>query len=788
MFWRRSLVLFVVFAAFDFACLNCEAFVQQKKQDIGNWAPENCEFFFGWTGELKPDLEGNSTERWMAQPEIMDFVDELDRWAKVQVEKNGSDDPRDAIGQAFLASAPSIALTQPWALYMTEASIERPKLKFILKLEKHEEFARGLIARFESEYAADLRPVVDDEKFRAYRGSAMTDPAEYGIVDGHLLIASGEGEYSKLLADFRNSTKPKWYSEIEAELKVERLAGVMHWDVPKQVEKIKSDDDIPAELHLDEIGKVSSVLGVAGDDTIMRTSIHCAPNPQGVMGLLDSKPMELEDLGSVPDSVNILFAGRIAHERFWGMKDFVADNAKKDIESFTRNFAENTGIDFEDDVIGGVDGMMVSYQKISMFNPAGGAVAYIRLKDGTKTAEKVAKAIKKLNDTSEDFFVETEESKYGPLYSVLPVAIENQIAPTIYFLIHEDELYVGADPKAISSHLRKAGRTTGKILTTQRVSDLFDNDKNGGLGNPIGVHYLELESILQIAYAAIPALAGPSMTEAGFDMEALPPTNIVTNGIQPNVLAFYRTEKGYQVVERMTLPGVTTITPVMIGMLLPAIQQVRSAARKAQSMNNVRQLMLSNLNFEASHMRFPAAYSVDKNDKRLLSWRVHILPYLGEQELYEKFRLDEPWDSEHNKALIDEMPDTFKQPAIELDSGKTVYLGVAGKQGMFAAPEKSIGDQKNPLGVKIASVVDGTSKTVMIVEANKSQAVFWTEPKDFDFEEMEDILGALKGNWPGGEVITVRVDGSASREIYESNEEFRKLLTRNGYKEESDRK
>jgi hypothetical protein len=46
----------------------------------------------------------------------------------------------------------------------------------------------------------------------------------------------------------------------------------------------------------------------------------------------------------------------------------------------------------------------------------------------------------------------------------------------------------------------------------------------------------------------------------------------------------------------------------------------------------------------------------DKNGKRLLSWRVALLPYLEEMLLYNEFNLNEPWDSEHNKKLIAKMP------------------------------------------------------------------------------------------------------------------------------------
>ena len=64
---------------------------------------------------------------------------------------------------------------------------------------------------------------------------------------------------------------------------------------------------------------------------------------------------------------------------------------------------------------------------------------------------------------------------------------------------------------------------------------------------------------------------------------------------------------------------------------------------------------------KANHV-FPPAYSTNQDGKPLLSWRVLILPYIGNDDLYREFHLDEPWDSVHNKTLLSKMPDVYKAP------------------------------------------------------------------------------------------------------------------------------
>ena len=80
-------------------------------------------------------------------------------------------------------------------------------------------------------------------------------------------------------------------------------------------------------------------------------------------------------------------------------------------------------------------------------------------------------------------------------------------------------------------------------------------------------------------------------------------------------------------------------------------------------------------NYHDVYKSFPAQASYDNKKKPLLSWRVHLLPYLDELALYKQFKLDEPWDSANNKPLIAKMPAVFRSPHIaNAEPGKTTYL------------------------------------------------------------------------------------------------------------------
>jgi hypothetical protein len=125
---------------------------------------------------------------------------------------------------------------------------------------------------------------------------------------------------------------------------------------------------------------------------------------------------------------------------------------------------------------------------------------------------------------------------------------------------------------------------------------------------------------------------------------------------------------------------------------------------------------------------------VARGGKALLSWRVAILPYLGQAELYKQFRLNESWDSPHNLKLLKKMPKVYAAPGVRTKSPySTFYQVFVGNHAGF--------EKHRPL--RIFEFTDGTSNTILIVEAGC--AVPWTKPADLPFAADEPLpeLGGL---------------------------------------------
>jgi len=171
-------------------------------------------------------------------------------------------------------------------------------------------------------------------------------------------------------------------------------------------------------------------------------------------------------------------------------------------------------------------------------------------------------------------------------------------------------------------------------------------------------------------------------------------------------------------------------------------------AERMRSANNLKQLLLALHSHHDTHDHWPAD-SRDKDGKPLLSWRVHILPYIEQENLYRQFKLNEPWDSEHNKKLIPLMPKVLRSPR-QADSLKdrTTYLAPLGPGFIW----------DDPNGVRMSKITDGLSNTIALVEADDDRAVIWTKPEDITIDRKNPTAGLL-GHY--GEAFHVGIaDGS----------------------------
>jgi Protein of unknown function (DUF1559) len=192
---------------------------------------------------------------------------------------------------------------------------------------------------------------------------------------------------------------------------------------------------------------------------------------------------------------------------------------------------------------------------------------------------------------------------------------------------------------------------------------------------------------------------------------------------------------------------------------------------RSKSTNNLKHIALAFHNYHASKNAFPAAAVLGADNTPLLSWRVLILPYIEQQPLFDEFHLDEAWDSPHNKGLLAKMPSIYAPVVVKegMPENSTYYQGFKGAGCVFEGEN----------GQGIATITDGTSNTLMVVEADK--LVPWTKPVDLIVDDdKEKPLPKIGGQFEAGTTAAF-CDGAVrflKKEI--APETLRALITRNG--------
>ncbi len=181
-------------------------------------------------------------------------------------------------------------------------------------------------------------------------------------------------------------------------------------------------------------------------------------------------------------------------------------------------------------------------------------------------------------------------------------------------------------------------------------------------------------------------------------------------------------------------------------MVADAVKKWGDASGRMKASNNLKQIGLALHNYHDTMGRAPVhgvgangALLKNATDKPLLSWRVAILPYIEQDNLYKQFKHDEPWDSATNKKLIEQMPKIFASVEKPGKAGYTHLQMVVGPNAMQLP------------SIAISNIPDGTSNTVAVIEA--ADPVIWTKPDDVMLPA-KLAPGALKkkfgGQYPGG--------------------------------------
>ncbi len=224
------------------------------------------------------------------------------------------------------------------------------------------------------------------------------------------------------------------------------------------------------------------------------------------------------------------------------------------------------------------------------------------------------------------------------------------------------------------------------------------------------------------------------------------------------------------VVKRLALgipaPQPSTASDAAAAKVPAALSQVQKLQAAS---DRLKRIGLGVLDFHDVFRRYPPPENKSYHAPQggpFLSWRVHLLQFLDQEPLYRQFKLNEPWDSAHNRALLGKMPDLYREADDPPDTTTTRVLTFSGADTLFPGG----------VGLSLRDVRDGTSCTILLVRAGKDQAVPWTKPVDVVFDAAAPLGGC---GAPAGEPLLVVLADISVQQLAPAvpNDLFRALVT-----------
>ena len=185
--------------------------------------------------------------------------------------------------------------------------------------------------------------------------------------------------------------------------------------------------------------------------------------------------------------------------------------------------------------------------------------------------------------------------------------------------------------------------------------------------------------------------------------------------------------------------GIIAFSTLMIFGFWPTFKGLKARRDAIACMSNLQRIAQALNAYAAEHGTYPTPVVTDATGKPLYSWRVLLLPYLGEANLYANFKLNEAWDSPTNAQLIAQCPNVYISPGSNSAGSFANYVLVTGTGTIFP-----------PTGpLKPAQINDGLDRTLLVVETDNATSD-WSMPFDIDITKSNSRIGASGTGSIGG--------------------------------------
>lgn len=513
--------------------------------------------------------------------------------------------------------------------------------------------------------------------------------------------------------------------------------------------------EILVTLGLDNLNSIGIQAGIQGRSLTSLTSVDTSGERRGLLSLIDQEPIKLADLPPLPEkmtsfmvsSLNSARAAQTVLEVAAGLEKLLSPDTAN-VSSARETAKTQLGLDLIDDLLAGLGNVICVYNDEAQTGFGIAPTLIFEVAD----AEKLNAAwdhllVQMLPQVSQNKARGVVKDQNG----VKTYTIESpQIGMSPAISVSDKWMCVSLLPQPVAAfNLRVAGELpvwSPESLPRETMAEVPESFTGLTIVDPRATYRILLgfapiaagfgQAVIGQAAASEASEEGAPPKEAPmvFQISELPPAEMVTKWLYPNVVSSKVDENGVTTRTSSSLPGLpipggdsgaasVAVPAVLTALLLPAVQQAREAARRSQSKNNLKQIGLAMHNYHDSYEYFPSGTveNADLEVDQRLSWMVSILPFIDQVELYNQINQDEGCTSETNQPLLETPIITYMNPGYSADGFPTHYVGIGGltADGPTAKlPSEIAGFFGYDRKTRIRDITDGTSNTVMVAESN----------------------------------------------------------------------
>ena len=746
---------------------------------VSRVAPEECLFYVSWSGMAKPDpASPNHAEQLLAEKEVQHCIAELEARVMDFVRREAEGDPQAAAMVDPVATVLKAVLTRPAAVFVSRidpASDERPVAGgAVVNLGEKTVEVEQALGKIEAALSEGAAKPAGPEGWRRLPLGPDGVAVEWAVKGQYLILGLGDGEADKIRARGRQSP-PQWLTQLRQQLAVPRQASLAYVNVDglMKIAGVGMPRDAQAALEALGLNRLKSLACVSGLDElgcVSKTQVAVDGELAGLLSIFTGEPLAKSDLAVIPKDATVAVAARFdlarAYKELLDVLGQVAPPAREELLGGVGQFERQMKFRLSQDIFASVGDAWRIYNSPGQGGLIlSGLTAVVNLRDRDRLVAANGKLVfsSLIGGAAREIAgrgrpgrgPKISQSRFGDqtIFTLTIAAEPMPFAPS--WCITESELVVALYPQNVRAYLSRSP-AGGSLADVPAAAGLF-----AGGEAPMALGYCDTPALFKMAYPIVQIVAQIASSELqreGIDLDVslLPSAPAILRHLQPTVAVVRRTGSGVVIETRGTLPvggGGALAMAWLAGAGPRGLHDlVDFPTPQKTSINNLRQIGLAMHNYHDTFTTFPASAGPRKPGQPPVSWRVLILPFVEQQALYQQYRFDEPWDSEHNKKLAANMPAVFKAPGSKAAAeGKTNYLAVVGDPFAFAA------DKGRPL----REFRDGTSNTILVVEVSDEKAVPWTKPEDFTPEAKNPSAG-LVGLRPGGFLATF-ADGAVRR-------------------------